>query len=87
MLSKRLGIPIDGIVKSVNNQSGDAANSSYDGSDSSDAFITLVQSGAYRVKGRINELNRNEYREGQTVTIRSVPSGQTVTLTAPATTP
>lgn len=63
--------PIDGIVKSVNNQSGDAANSSYDGSDSSDAFITLVQSGAYRVKGRINELNRNEYREGQTVTIRS----------------
>lgn len=63
--------PIDGIVKSVNNQSGNAANSSYDGSDSSDAFITLVQSGAYRVKGRINELNRNEYREGQTVTIRS----------------
>ncbi len=60
--------PIDGIVKSVNNQNG---NASYDGSDSSDAFITLVQSGAYRVKGRINELNRNEYREGQTVTIRS----------------
>ena len=63
--------PIDGIVKTINNQDGNASSSYYDGSDGSDAFITLVQSGAYRVKGRVNELNRNEYREGQTVTIRS----------------
>ncbi len=59
--------PIDGIVKSISGQDGSSNN----GGESSDAFITLVQSGAYRVKGRINELNRNEFRVGQSVTVRS----------------
>lgn len=34
-------------------------------------FMTIVEEGAYRVKGKINELNRNQFNVGQTVTLRS----------------
>ena len=34
-------------------------------------FMTIVEEGAYRVKGKINELNRNQFNVGQAVTLRS----------------
>ena len=34
-------------------------------------YMTLVESGAYRVKGKINELNRDQFSIGQKVTLRS----------------
>ena len=44
----------------------------YDSSDSSDnAFITILATGNYRVKGMVNEQNRREIVEGDPVIIRS----------------
>lgn len=57
-----------GLVKSINqnnNQSG------YYDSGSSNAFITILETGAYRVKGMVNEQNIYAVIEGQPVIIRS----------------
>ena len=40
-------------------------------SDSSNAFITILSTGAYRVKGTVNEMNRDSIVEGSPVIIRS----------------
>ena len=42
-----------------------------DSSGNAAAYITLVQDGAYRVKGKINELNRSDIAVGVPVVIRS----------------
>lgn len=58
--------PIDGTVKSINENGG---VDNYTGEML--PFITLIQSGAFRVKGSVNELNRSEFFVGQTVILRS----------------
>ncbi len=67
---------------SVDDSSAD--DSSYDSSygdgssGSSNAFITILSTGAYRIKGTVNELNVNSIIEGGPVIIRSrVDSSQT----------
>ena len=42
------------------------------GSDSSDnSFITILSTGAYRIKGQVNEQNRNTVVPGSAVIVRS----------------
>ena len=55
---------VDGVVKTIN-------NSQSDDSGSSDAFMTVMQTGDYRIKGTINEQNIWSLSEGQSVIIRS----------------
>lgn len=55
---------VDGVVKTIN-------NSQSDDSGSSDAFMTVMQTGDYRIKGTINEQNVWSLSEGQSVIIRS----------------
>ena len=47
-----------------------ACHQMMDGSDSS-AFITILSTGAYRVKGKVNEQNRDSIVPGEAVIIRS----------------
>ena len=51
----------------------DSGDSSSDDSSSggSNAFITILSTGAYRIKGTVNELNVNSIVEGEPVIIRS----------------
>ena len=55
--------PISGIIKQINNTA--------DGSDSSGYYITILMSGAYRVKGMIDETNVGNISEGMDVIIHS----------------
>lgn len=61
--------PIDGRVKSVNE----------DGTDPNTGellpYISLLEEGAYRVKGKINELNRDSLYIGMPVVLRSRSNG------------
>ena len=57
-----------GVVKSVQEQGQE--NSMMYG-DSSQAFITILATGEYRVKGRVNEQNIGEIMEGEAALIRS----------------
>lgn len=66
---------IDGIIQSINDgESGSGYEDYYDmgmyGEDSS-AYITIMQTGSCRVKGRINEQNMFDIYEGMEVLIRS----------------
>lgn len=65
--------PISGKVKSVNE------NGAVDEMTGAQLpYIVLIEEGAYRVKGTVNELNRNNYFEGQSVIICSrIDSEQT----------
>ena len=49
---------------------GDSSDSG-SGDSSSNAFITILSTGAYRVKGTVNEINRDSIIEGTPVIIRS----------------
>lgn len=63
---------IDGIVKTINKDamgSGDSPDSGSSGGQT--AFITILGTGNYRVKGKVNEQNRSSIIEGQPVIIRS----------------
>lgn len=62
---------LDGVVKSINrNNSGSSSDDSYGGTnyDSSDenanAYITIMATGEYRIKGTMNEQNTRELAEG-----------------------
>lgn len=58
-----------GVVKSVNNsQNGENINP-YDGS--SQAFMTILATGEYRIKGKVNEQNITQIVEGAPAIIRS----------------
>ena len=56
---------IDGVVKSV----GEGNPSS--GAPGGDAFITVMKTGAYRIKGTVNEQNMSSLTEGTAVLIHS----------------
>ena len=58
-----------GVVKSVQNQEQTSTNMY--GDSSSQAFITILATGEYRVKGRVNEQNIGEIVEGQKAVVRS----------------
>jgi HlyD family secretion protein len=75
---------IDGIIQKIDTSqlnSGnddsvqdtlDSSGSSTDyGDDSSNAFITILSTGEYRVKGTVNELNISSLVEGEPILIRS----------------
>lgn len=58
--------PADGKVQTINENGG------YDNMTGEPLpYISIIRSGAYRIKGTINELNRAEYYEGMPVRIRS----------------
>jgi len=63
---------MDGIVKSINN--------SDEYSESESAFITILQAGDYRVKGKVDEQSyfSGEISEGQAVVVRSRVNEDTV---------
>lgn len=58
-----------GVVKSVQNQEQSSMNMY--GDSSSQGFITILATGEYRIKGRVNEQNIGEIIEGETAVIRS----------------
>jgi len=63
--------PIDGIVKSVN-ESALSGGSGYDyGDSSSSAYITIVASGNYVVKGKVSEMQLSSVAQGMPVLVRS----------------
>lgn len=70
---------IDGVVKSINKNSG--AEQMYYGSESSNAFITILETGEYRVKGMVNEQNIFLIAEGAPVIVRSRVNDDTWTGT------
>lgn len=65
--------PIAGRVMSVQSEDDEAGMNGdmYGGGTASDAFITIMDVSAYRVEGRINELNRGSLSEGMPVLVRS----------------
>ena len=65
-MSGEVKATINGEVKSINENGG---TDNMTGQPL--PYMTLVESGAYRVKGKINELNRDQFSIGQTVTLRS----------------
>lgn len=68
---------IDGIISSIDTSQIDSgsgtasAEDSGDGSSDSKAFITILSTGSYRVKGTVNEQNVQSIVEGSPVIIRS----------------
>ena len=58
---------LEGVVKSVSNPD---STSSFD-SSSSDAYITIMEVGRYRVKGTVNEQNRMQISPGDDVLVYS----------------
>ena len=58
--------PVNGRVKAINEEGG---YDEYSGMPL--PYITLIEAGAYRVKGKVNELNRNDFFVGQSVVVRS----------------
>lgn len=55
----------------VDDSSGMDSVSYSDSSSDNSAFITILSTGSYRVKGKINELNRDSIVPGESVIIRS----------------
>lgn len=71
---------IDGVIQKIDTSklsTGDDSDttdtSSYSDNSSGDsnAFITILSTGAYRIKGTVNELNASDIVEGEPVIIRS----------------
>ena len=63
--------PVDGKVQAINENGTDSSGNAA-------AYITLVQDGAYRVKGKINELNRSDIAVGvplSSAPVWTIPSG------------
>lgn len=60
--------PVDGTVRSVNTN---GSNEEYGYGEGEQAYIVITQTGAYRVKGYVNEMNRGLISEGLPVLVRS----------------
>ena len=67
--SKMGGDDSDGVDDTLTE--GDVSSDSGSGDSSGNAFITILSTGAYRVKGTVNEINRDSIIEGTPVIIRS----------------
>ena len=68
--SKMGGDSSDGVDDTLMEGTADSSDSG-SGDSSSNAFITILSTGAYRVKGTVNEVNRDSIIEGTPVIIRS----------------
>lgn len=69
---------VDGTIQSI--KENDNGQQDYYSSDSSDAYITIIETGTFRVKGKVNEMNIQDIGmlEGNPVIVRSrVDSSQT----------
>lgn len=62
----------EGVEDDASEGTTDSTDSS-SGNSSGNAFITILSTGAYRVKGTVNEINRDSIIEGTPVTF--VPGG------------
>lgn len=76
---------IDGVIQKIDNsklttEDGDSLDESTDyysmgmgedGSGENNAFITILSTGAYRIKGKVNEQNKNSIIQGEPVIVRS----------------
>lgn len=62
---------LDGVVKKINEDAGSSVSSPMYNSGESNAFMTILATGDYRVKGKINEQNMGAIMEGQPVIVRS----------------
>lgn len=71
--------PIDGRVKAINENGTDP------NTGEALPYLTLIENGAYRVKGKVNELNRSAVYEGMPVLLRS-RTDDTLTWTGTVTT-
>lgn len=69
--------PIQGIIKSISSNTGsddsssDTSSSMNSGSDDSSAYMTIMSTGEYRIKGKINEQNMSELQEGMDMIVYS----------------
>ncbi len=63
--------PLSGRVMSVNEGSSSGNEYGYNGGNSSNSFITVMDVSHYRVEGNINELNLGSLSEGMQVLVRS----------------
>ena len=68
--------PIQGIIKTINNSAnGDDSSDTSSGLDSSNednsAYMTIMATGEYRIKGKINEQNMSEIQEGMDMIVYS----------------
>lgn len=68
--------PIQGIIKTINNSaSGDDNSDTSSGLDSGNednsAYMTIMATGEYRIKGKINEQNMSEIQEGMDMIVYS----------------
>ena len=68
--SKMGGDDSDGVDDTLTEGTTDSTDSG-SGDSSGNAFITILSTGAYRVKGTVNEINRDSIIEGTPVIIRS----------------
>lgn len=66
--SKMGGDDSEGVKDTLTEGDSDSSDS---GDSSGNAFITILSTGAYRVKGTVNEVNRDSIIEGTPVIIRS----------------
>ena len=62
---------LDGIIKSINEDAGNSSSYGYNSSDDSNAFMTVLSTGNYRVKATANEQNRSSVQEGLPVIVHS----------------
>ena len=63
---------IDGVVKSINDPNDNSGSSYGYMSDSSDsAYITILQVGDFRVKGTVNEQNKDQIYDGMEMLVHS----------------
>lgn len=67
--------PIDGVVQSINE------NGETDDYGNEKPYMTIVESGAFRIKGYVNEMNVYNVTEGTAVTVYSRVDGKTWTGT------
>ena len=67
--SKMGGDDSEGVEDTLTEGTTDSTDSS-SGNSSGNAFITILSTGAYRVKGTVNEINRDSIIEGTPVIIR-----------------
>ena len=60
---------INGVIQNINDGENDTSMGYQDGED--DSYITIMQTGDYKIKGIVNEQNVMMFSEGQKVIIRS----------------
>lgn len=58
-----------GVVKSINSTENAGSTNMYD--TSSQAFMTILSTGEYRIKGKVNEQNASQIMQGEKAIIRS----------------